>query len=64
MGPGIIDLHLLVPGYPVIQFEELVSQLTNSTGGELMQVTFCPSGVFATDADLPAESKVVAHKDP
>ena len=64
MGTGIIDLHLLVPGYPVIQFEEFVSQLTNSTGGELVQVTFCPPCVFATDADLPAESKVVTHKDP
>ena len=56
VGSSIGDLHFLVPGYALIKLDELVSQLTNSTGCQLMQVSLCPSCVFTTDAHLTAET--------
>jgi hypothetical protein len=61
---SIIDLYLLVPFDPVIKLDEFISQLTNSTGSQLMQISLSPPCVFSADAHQATKGQVVAAKDP
>jgi hypothetical protein len=60
VGSSIVDLYHLVPFDPVIKLDEFISQLTNSTGSQLMQISLSPPCVFSADAHQATKGQVVA----
>lgn len=56
--PGPISLD------PLVDLVELIPQLAHGSGREVAQIPDRKAGMFAADANLSGEGKVVAHKHP
>jgi hypothetical protein len=61
---GIADLGFLVVENPTIKARQLVAKLTNSTSGEVTEIPFCETSVFAGDLHLTRKGQIVANEDP